>query len=47
MAHKYVEENALDFGMRYVRGFSADMEDLLTEKGQKNAEKIWIAFFGR
>ena len=30
-AHKYVEENALDMGMRYIRGLSADMEDLLKE----------------
>ncbi|MBR4941398.1 MAG: NAD(P)H-dependent oxidoreductase, partial [Clostridia bacterium] len=29
-AHKYVEENAFDMGMRYIRGLSADMEDLLT-----------------
>ena len=28
-AHKYVEENALDLGMKYIRGLSADMEDLL------------------
>ena len=42
-AHKYVEENALDLGMRYVRGLSADMEDLLKEKGQTDAEQ----FFGR
>ena len=26
-AHKYIEENALDMGMRYIRGLSADMED--------------------
>ena len=43
-AHKYVEENALDMGMRYIRGLSADMEDLLTEKGQKDAEKFFERF---
>ncbi|MBQ7761481.1 MAG: NAD(P)H-dependent oxidoreductase [Clostridia bacterium] len=37
-AHKYIEENSLDMGMNYVRGLSADMEDLLTEKGRKEAE---------
>ena len=42
-AHKYIEENALDLGMRYIRGLSADMEDLLTEKGRADAE----GFFGR
>ena len=36
-AHKYIEENCKDMGMRYVRGLSADMDDLLTEKGQKEA----------
>ena len=41
-AHKYIEENALDMGMRYIRGLSADMEDLLEEKGRKDADK----FFG-
>ncbi len=40
-AHKYVEENALDLGMRYIRGLSADMEDLLTEKGREDAEKFF------
>lgn len=43
-AHKYVEENALDLGMRYIRGLSADMEDLLTEKGRKDAEKFFDRF---
>ena len=43
-AHKYIEENALDMGMRYIRGLSADMEDLLTEKGQVDAEKFFDRF---
>lgn len=34
-AHKYIEENVGDLGMRYIKGLSADMEDLLTEKGRK------------
>ena len=42
-AHKYVEENCLDLGMKYVRGLSADMEDLLTDDGKKDAG----AFFER
>ena len=42
-AHKYIEENSLDLGMRYIRGLSADMEDLLTEKGQNDA----VSFFER
>ena len=43
-AHKYVEENVLDLGMRYVRGLSADMDDLLTEKGRVDAEKFFDRF---
>ena len=36
-AHRFLEENVRDLGMKYVRGLSADMEDLPTEKGQKEA----------
>jgi len=43
-AHKYVEENALDMGMGYIRGLSADMEDLLCEKGQREAEQFFERF---
>ncbi|MBR5507513.1 MAG: NAD(P)H-dependent oxidoreductase, partial [Clostridia bacterium] len=43
-AHKYIEENALDMGMKYIRGLSADMEDLLKESGQKDAEKFFERF---
>jgi hypothetical protein len=43
-AHKYIEENALDMGMRYIRGLSANMEDLLSEKGQSDAEKFFDRF---
>mgnify|MGYP002796805868 FL=1 len=40
-AHRYVEENCLDLGMKVVRGLSADMEDLLTEQGQKEARDFF------
>lgn len=43
-AHEYIKENALDLGMGYIRGLSADMEDLLTEKGQKGAEQFFERF---
>ena len=36
-AHNYVKENCFDLGMNYISGLSADMNDLLTEKGQKEA----------
>ena len=40
-AHRYVQDNCADLGIRYIKGLSADMDDLLTEKGQKEAK----AFF--
>ena len=43
-AHKYIEENSLDMSMRYIRGLSADMEDLLEEKGRNDAEKFFERF---
>lgn len=42
-AHRYVEENAQDMGMKVIHGLSADMDDLLSEKGQKEA----VQFFRR
>lgn len=43
-AHKYIEENALDLKMKYIRGLSADMEDLLSEQGREDAEKFFVRF---
>lgn len=43
-AHKYIEENSLDLGLGYIRGLSADMEDLLSEKGRKEAEQFFERF---
>ena len=40
-AHRFIEDNCADLGMRVVRGLSADMDDLLTEKGREEA----LAFF--
>ena len=40
-AHAFLRDNCADLGLRYIRGLSADMEDLLHEKGQKEA----LAFF--
>ncbi len=36
-AHSYIRDNCFDLGLRYIRGLSADMDDLLTKKGQKEA----------
>lgn len=36
-AHEFVRENCNDLHLKYIRGLSADMEDLLQKKGQKEA----------
>ena len=43
-AHRYVQDNCQDLGMKFVRGLSADMDDLLTQKGQKEAEDFFRHF---
>lgn len=40
-AHRWVEENCFDLGMNVVRGLSADMDDLLTERGQREARDFF------
>lgn len=40
-AHRYIQLNCEDMGMKYIKGLSADMDDLLHEKGQKEA----VGFF--
>ena len=37
-AHNYIQDNCQDLRCKYIRGLSADMDDLLTEKGQKEAK---------
>ncbi len=36
-AHRYIQDNCADLGLKYVKGLSADMDDLTTEKGQTEA----------
>ena len=36
-AHRYITDNCHDFGMNVIKGLSADMDDLLTEKGRREA----------
>ena len=43
-AHRYIQDNAQEMGMHYIRGLSADMEDLTTEKGRREAENWWKTF---
>lgn len=40
-AHRYIQDNCQDMGMKYIRGLSADMDDLLKEKGQKEAQDFF------
>ncbi len=40
-AHRYIQDNCQDMGMKFIRGLSADMDDLLSKKGQKEAEDFW------
>ncbi len=40
-AHRYIKDNCMDLGLNYVQGLSADMDDLLTEKGQKEARDFF------
>lgn len=40
-AHEFIRQNCHDLGLGYIRGLSADMEDLLKKKGQHDAK----AFF--
>ena len=40
-AHRFIKDNCDDMGMKYLGGLSADMEDLLKEKGQKDARQFF------
>ncbi len=42
-AHQFIQDNCVDLGLRYVRGLSADMDDLLHAQGRQEA----LAFFRR
>ena len=40
-AHRYIKDNCMDLGLRYIKGLSADMDDLLTEKGRNEAKDFF------
>ncbi len=40
-AHNYIRDNCFDMGMKYIKGLSADMDDLLSEKGRKEAREFF------
>ena len=43
-AHKYIEENSLDLGLKYVKGHSADMDDLTKREGRDELVKFFEYF---
>ena len=40
-AHRYIQDNCGDLGLKYIKGLSADMDDLTTDKGQKEARDFF------
>lgn len=40
-AHKFIQQNCQDLGMKFIKGLSADMDDLLTESGRKAAVEFF------
>ena len=40
-AHKYIEENCADMGMKVIKGLSADMDDLTKKEGQKDCVEFF------
>ncbi len=40
-AHRCIQDNCADLRLRYIAGLSADMEDLTTKQGQKEADDFF------
>ena len=40
-AHRFIEENCFDLGLKVIRGLSADMDDLLTGQGRREARMFF------
>lgn len=40
-AHRFIQDNCSDLGLRYIKGLSADMDDLTTEQGRIDAKKFF------
>lgn len=39
-AHRFMEDNFRDMGMKVIKGLSADMEDMLTEQGRRELKSF-------
>ncbi len=40
-AHRYIKDNALEMGFKYIDGLSQDMDDLLKKEGRKVTDKFF------
>ncbi len=40
-AHRFLQDNCCDLGLKYIRGLSADMDDLTKAQGQQDAENFF------
>lgn len=40
-AHRYIQDNCQDLGLKYISGLSADMDDLLCKRGQNEAKQFF------
>ncbi len=40
-AHRFIADSCADLGLYYIKGLSADMDDLTAKKGQKEALDFW------
>lgn len=40
-AHRFIRDNCQDMGLRFIDGLSADMDDLTTDKGQREARDFF------
>lgn len=43
-AHRFIQDNCEDMGMKYIRGLSADMDDLTLKKGQQELTDFFKHF---
>ncbi len=40
-AHRFIQDSCCDLGLKYIKGLSADMDDLTKEQGQTDAKKFF------
>ncbi len=41
-AHRFIQDNCADLGLKYIKGLSADMDDLTKAQGQLDAKKFFL-----